>query len=307
MSRHLFLCLFIFLCLFAQQARAVDSTSFLDRVEVYGSKDGLGLLMDVIKPDANANGAGILCMVSGGMHSSMEMAIQSRALFEPLANTTGYTFFLVMHGSQPRYVVNEIYPDLLRASRYIHYYSERFQVNPQKLGAMGFSSGGWCTLMLATMGDDGNPDAVDPIDRCPSRIQIAAAFFPPTDFMNYGQPGVVDLGTGVLKPFRRAFFKYDVPRVGEEKIGPEISPVTYITKDDPPMLLIHGDKDELVPLQQSEWFQSKMQAVNVPCKLVVKPGAGHGWPDIQSDIKQAFDWFDEHLLSEKKPANKPSN
>ena len=307
MSRYLLLCMSVFLCLFTQQTKAIDSASFLDRVEVYGSKDGLGLLMDVIKPDTNANGAGILCMVSGGMYSSMDMAIQSRMLFEPLAKTTGYTFFLVMHGSQPRYVVSEIYPDLLRASRYIHYHAERFQIDPIKLGAVGFSSGGWCSLMLGMLGDDGDPNAADPIDRQPSRIQAVAAFFPPTDFMNYGQPGVIDLGTGILKPFRRAFFKYDEPLAGEEKIGPKISPVTYVTKDDPPVLLIHGDKDQLVPFQQSEWFQSKMQAVNVPCKLLVKPDAGHGWTDVQPDIRQVFAWFNEYLLDKKNSDDKPLN
>ena len=307
MNRYLLLSLSLYVCICPAWAMSADSSSFLDRVEVYGSKEGVGLLMDVVKPDANANGAGILCMVSGGMHSSMEMAIQSRILFEPLAKTTGYTFFLVMHGSQPRYVVKEIYPDLLRASRYIHYHAKRFQIDPQKLGALGFSSGGWCTLMLATLGDNGDPNAADPIDRQPSRIQTTAAFFPPTDFMNYGQPGVVDLGTGILKLFRRAFFKYDEPLAGEEKIGPEISPVTYVTEDDPPVLLIHGSEDRLVPLQQSEWFQSKMQAVNVPCKLLVKPGAGHGWFDLLPDLKQVFKWFDECLLNKKNAKDKPLN
>lgn len=307
MSRYLFLVVSIYSYFYPVGTIADDSAAFLDRVEVYGSKDGLGLLMDVIKPETNTNGAGILCMVSGGMHSSMEMAIQSRKLFEPLAKTTGYTFFLVMHGSQPRYVVHEIYPDLLRASRYIHYHAQRFQVDPHKLGAIGFSSGGWCSLMLGTLGDDGDPNASNLIDRQPSRIQAVVAFFPPTDFLNYGQPGVIDLGTGILKPFRRAFFHYDEPIAGEEKIGPEISPVTYVSQDDPPVLLIHGDKDLLVPIQQSQWFQSKMQAVKVPCTLIVKPGAQHGWLDMQPDIKQAFEWFDKYLLRENTPSGTSSN
>jgi acetyl esterase/lipase len=306
MNRYIFLCLAV-LCFHNAQSKAVDPAPFLDRVEVYGSKDGLGLLMDVIKPDANANGAGLIYMVSGGMHSNVAMAIQSRALFEPMAKKTGYTIFLVMHGSEPRYLVNEIYPDLIRASRYIHYHAKRFQIDPEKLGTFGGSSGGWCALMLGTLGDDGDPNAPDPIDRQPSRVQAVAAFFPPTDFMNYGEPALIDLGTGKLKPFRRAFFNYDQPRPGEEKIGPEISPVTHVTKDDPPVLLIHGDKDPLVPLQQSQLFQSKMQAVNVPCKLLVKPGAGHGWVNMQPDIERIFEWFDECLLAKKKPENTPLN
>ena len=154
--------------------------------------------------------------------------------------------------------------------------------------------------MLGTLGDDGNPNATDPIDRQPSRVQDVAAFSPPTDFMNYGEPGTIDLGTGRLKPFRSAFFKYDEPLPGEEKIGPEVSPVTYITKDDPPISLIHGDKDPLVPLQQAQWFQSKMQAVKVPCQLMIKPDAGHGWKNVEMDITHVFEWFDEILLGKKK-------
>ncbi len=81
-----------------------------------------------------------------------------------------------------------------------------------------------------------------------------------------------------------------------------ISPITFVTPDDPPTLIIHGDEDPLVPLQQSELIVDKFKKTGVEAKLVVKKGAGHGWAGLEKDLIQFADWFDEHL----KKANKAS-
>ena len=65
-----------------------------------------------------------------------------------------------------------------------------------------------------------------------------------------------------------------------------------------PILHIHGDKDELVPLQQSELICEKFKEAGVPCELVVKKGAGHGWSDFKPDMAAIGDWFDTHLSKE---------
>ena len=82
------------------------------------------------------------------------------------------------------------------------------------------------------------------------------------------------------------------------EIARENSPITHVSPDDPPTLIHHGDRDTLVPLQQSEVFVAKLKEAGVPNKLVVKEGAGHGWLGIPKDIEAFADWFDEHL---KKP------
>src|SRR5262249_10354176 len=75
----------------------------------------------------------------------------------------------------------------------------------------------------------------------------------------------------------------------------KISPITHVSSDDPPMLLIHGDKDDLVPVQQAEVFVAKLKEAGVPAKLIVKEGAGHGWKDIGKDLVTFADWSDQHL------------
>jgi dipeptidyl aminopeptidase/acylaminoacyl peptidase len=68
-----------------------------------------------------------------------------------------------------------------------------------------------------------------------------------------------------------------------------------VTSDDPPTLIIHGDSDSLVPLQQSQIFTEKLRKTGVATKVVVRKGAGHGWPGIDKDLIQFADWFDQHL------------
>ena len=83
------------------------------------------------------------------------------------------------------------------------------------------------------------------------------------------------------------------------EIGRAISPVNHVSSDDPPILIIHGDADYLVPIQQAQLIVDKLKKVGVESKLVVKNGAGHGWPNLLKDMTIIADWFDEHL--KKKP------
>ena len=81
------------------------------------------------------------------------------------------------------------------------------------------------------------------------------------------------------------------------KIGREISPITHVSADDPPMLIIHGDKDKVVPIQQANIFIDKLKEAKVPCELVLRPGADHGWATIGQDLNLFADWFDKHLAA----------
>ena len=68
-----------------------------------------------------------------------------------------------------------------------------------------------------------------------------------------------------------------------------------MSADDPPTLIIHGDKDFLVPIQQAEIIVAKLKEVGVPAELVVRPGAAHGWKDLNNDLSIFADWHDKHL------------
>ena len=300
---------FAFLCLVLPLHPAFAADPAFTRQEdvIYGRKFGTALTMDVFRPSTNANGAGIVLVVSGGFFSSHE-AINA-TFIKPLTDR-GYTVFAVVHGSQPRFTVTEIVSDMNRAVRFIRHHAKDYAIDPNRIGVMGASAGGHLSLMLGTRGDKGDPNAKDLVDRESSRVQAVACFFPPTDFLNFGTAGKEMIhATDHGKPFRPAFDYREIDpetnlwvTVTDEKrlreIARENSPITHVSPDDPPTLIHHGDRDTLVPLQQSEVFVAKLKEAGVPNKLVVKEGAGHGWLGIPKDIEAFADWFDEHL---KKP------
>jgi len=268
---------------------------------IYGRKFGTALTMDVFKPE-KPNGAAVIFAVSGGWFSAHE-AINTGFIKDFL--NRGYTVFAVVHGSQPKFTIPEVLEDMHRSVRYIRYHAKDYGLDPQRIGIMGGSAGGHLSLMQGMAGKEGDPQAKDPVDRESSRVQAVACFFPPTDFLNYGKPGEVALGNGVLKNFRAPFdfqeyqkdtnhFELLTDETKRQEIGRQISPITHVTKDDPPTLIIHGDADQLVPIQQAEIIVAKMKEAGVPAELDVKKGAGHGW-NLLTDMPKLADWFDKYL------------
>jgi len=282
---------------------AADGDNFTRKEDViYGRKFGTALTMDVFTPTEKTNGAAVIWTVSGGWFSSHE-SINIGFLRELL--NRGYSVFAVVHGSQPKYTIPETIADMNLAVRYIRAHAADFKIDPNRIGISGGSAGGHLSLMIGMAGDLGDPNATDPVAKASSRVQAVACFFPPTDFLNYGTPGFAWLNQGPKDAIKPPFdFRVMNPEtklfepVDEEtrmKIGREISPVNFVTKDDPQTLTIHGDKDGLVPLQQSELIMAKLKEAGIPCELVVKPGAAHGWPKWENDMKTIADWFDKYL------------
>jgi acetyl esterase/lipase len=289
----------------AAPSLAADDATYSRREDIiYGRKFGTALTMDVFTPKNGANGAAIVMVVSGGFFSSHEAI--SPAFARPLLER-GYTVFAVVHGSQPRYQVPEIVQDMNRAVRFIRHHASDYGIDPDRIGVTGASAGGHLSLMLATAGDKGDPAAKDPVDRESSRVQAAACFFPGTDFLNWGGPGKELIhAKDHQPPFRAAFDHKELDKesnlwvsiTDDDKlrtIAKKISPIYEVTPDDPPILILHGDKDTLVPIQQSETIVEKLTQAGVACKLVVKPGAPHGWLTMAQDMTLFADWFDEHM------------
>src|SRR5207244_4472254 len=97
---------------------------------------------------------------------------------------------------------------------------------PDRIGITGGSAGGHLSLMMGTSGNAGNPKAKDAVDRASSRVQAVACFYPPTDFLNYGEKGKIALGRGTLSNFKAPFDFHEldkkagrfVPITDEERI-----------------------------------------------------------------------------------------
>lgn len=272
----------------AQELAEVKRTEDL----IYARKFGTALTLDVFQP-SKPNGAGIVFVVSGGYFSSHEGINPGyyRAFLK-----RGYTVFAVVHGSQPRFVIPEIVEDIHRAVRYIRHHAPKYGVDADRLGITGASAGGHLSLTMGTQGGVGKKEARDPIDRESSAVRAVACFFPPTDFLNFGKEGEDAVGVGILAGFKSAFGSRADAAESRQVYGREISPVNYITAGMAPTLIIHGDADKLVPIQQAQRFVEKAKAAGVrDVKLEVREGKEHGWANIAEDLEHFADWFDAHM------------
>jgi acetyl esterase/lipase len=260
---------------------------------VYGHKHGMALTMDIYQP-AKANGVGVLFIVSGGWFSKWAPPEKSIGRLRHLLDK-GFTVFAVRHGSSPKYVIPEIVQDVRRSVRFVRLNARDFHVDPDRLGVCGFSAGGHLSLLLGTASDNGDPNSKDQVLRAGNRVAAVVAYFPPTDLRQIVKPN---------NPFTKFF-----PALGfDPNDVNDVSPLLHATEDDPPTLLIHGDKDFLVPLWQSERMCEALKAKGVESELIVIEGGGHGFSgkDAERAKKAWVAWFEKHLLSTKPdPEQKP--
>lgn len=293
--------------LFPPSQKAVDPVAIRERDLIYGRKYGLSLTMDRFVP-RNPNGKAVVLVISGGWFSSPEALPID--FVKPMCQA-GYQVFAVAHGSQPRFTIPEILDDMHRATRWIRANAKRFQIDPNNLGIYGGSAGGHLSLMLGMVHKPGDPKANDPVERQPSGVQAVGCFFPPTDFLNWSKPGEVMLGKPHILPnIPPAFdFHKQDPKTGQfititdqaerEKIGKEISPITLVGPKSAPVQLVQGTNDLLVPDYQARIFEEAMKKAGIPCDLIIKQGAGHGWAGMDKDVANFAKFFNQHLGATK--------
>ena len=253
---------------------------------VYGNKYGMALTFDVFTP-ANANGAAVLNMVSGGWRSQWRPHAVSQRRYQPLLDK-GFTVFAVRHGSSPKFVIPEIVPDVRRAVRYIRLNARRLGVDATRLGVWGGSAGGHLSLILGNASDSGDPSSEDPVLRVSSRVAAVVAYYPPVDLR--------PLARGASPEITNRRF----PALNFDRSeAPAYSPIVHVSADDPPTLLIHGDSDGLVNVSNSHEIYAAFQEQGVESKVIIIPGADHGFRGEDAVLATAamVDWFVVHLGS----------
>lgn len=287
---------------------------------IYGNKCGVSLTMDILKPKEKSLRAMVVWIVSDTWMSG------SRSLGYPQIDDFirhGYTLALVTHGSAPRFSVADCVADVHRAIRYVRFHAGSIGIDPERIAVTGTSAGGHLALMLGVAEGKGPafpppgdalPDGkADPVESVSSKVQAVIAIYPPTDFTNFGGEEMSILDHSATKRVTGIFdlCRYDATRIALEKVCAKeelqaafssLSPARLVTRKAAPTLLLHGEIDPNVPLQQSQLMAEKLRAAGVPVELVVIPQAGHGWtydpsPDAANvERDKTIAWLSRYLV-----------
>jgi acetyl esterase/lipase len=173
--------------------------------------------------------------------------------------------------------------DAQRALRLIRHRAAEWNLDPARIVVMGFSAGGHLASMVETHFDAGDPHATDPVDRHGSRPDAAILIYP-----------VISL---LMKP-----------ETGSHLLGPnphpalvaKLSSETQVTPQTPPTLLVHGEDDDIAPVENSRLMFAALQKAGVPSEFHAYPVGKHGFGSFENDpsppgwLERMDAWLESH-------------
>ncbi len=275
-----------------------------ERNVVYGMVSGTALLLDVHRP-AKSNGLGIVFVSGSGWQASTEYGAaplkeQQIGLWGPPLTAAGYTVFALNHRAAPRFHFPAPVEDVQRAIRFVRHHAKDYGIDPAHIGGVGGSSGGHLIGLAAMLASPGNVNDPDPVNRESAALQAVALRAPVLDLRNVD---TID-GTAYVVSFMEAPPSQESARSAYDLA----SPIRHVSAKSPPVLLLHGDSDKIIPYSQSVAMKAALEAAQVPVDLVTIPGGAHapdfgspqGRPDWPNYFGAMVSWLDRHLKTTSK-------
>lgn len=214
--------------------------------------------MDVYFPDSGGPWP-VLVYVHGG--SWMRGDKSEAGMFARIMTAQGYLVVSINYRLYPAAQFPAMIQDVKCAVRSLRANAAPYNLDPSRIGAVGVSAGGHLVSLLGTTDASAGWDVGEYLDQS-SRVQAVIAM-----------AGVMDLS--------RNFPNADIEAMKRIGFGEfnvmEASPISHVTPDDPPFLLLHGDRDEVVPVEQSQLMYDRLLQENIPARLVVVQNASHSF------------------------------
>ncbi len=278
----------------------------LQTQRVYAEAYGTGLVMDVLGPAGRSNGAAIIDVVSSGWQC--DRVVFNEHLGFGLCDALcarGFTVFAVMPGASDIFTGVEMVRHVHAAIRHARAHAKDFSIDPDRLGLAGASAGGHLATLTALTAQAGRPESRDLWRRPGTAVNAVAAFFPPTDLVDYGGAHLDRYSLEGLDVAGLLFRGGLTGRTQPEILArlEELSPFRAATgfhgqhpdAVPPPLLLFHGSADKLVPLSQSERLRDAWRSAGGDAELRVREGADHAWTDNDAELDQTAAWFAARL------------
>jgi len=194
--------------------------------------------------------------------------------------------------------------DCMRAIQYVRTKAKEWNIDASRLGVTGGSAGGHLSLWVALHDDTANPAAADPVEKESSRVACVVSFAGPTDW------GLLAALAHKHPAYRQLLGYVPATPAAEmaEDLKTSVSPISYVSPDDPPVLQVHGSADDIVPIQHARNLDARLRAARVESELYVVEGANHGVAGAADPggASRATAFFRQHLRVAPPAAPAPS-
>jgi acetyl esterase/lipase len=250
------------------------------------------LKMDVYFPETIGGPAPALLYIHGGGWIGGDKNTSQGLDDIPALTSAGYLVANVDYRRAGKYPFPDMIIDVKCAVRFLRAHAAEFNIDPNRFGAWGSSAGGHIVSLLGLTDPSVGWDVGGYAEQS-SRIQAVVDMFGPVDL--------------TVPEYQKRFEKkgyllFDVMNPSMALLA-QASPISYVTSDDPPFLIIHGDQDMVVNISQSESLYQRLLAVGVPAQLVIVQHANHNFvpmgdvmiPDRAGITQLLVTFFDQVL------------
>jgi len=268
----------------------------------YGKGGGRPLKLDIVRPKhlPDKPMPAVVFIHGGGWQQGRKEGSIFRLI--PLAQN-GYFGASIEYRLSGESIFPAQIEDCKCAIRFLRAKSKDYNIDPEHIGVWGSSAGGHLAALLGTSGGIKFLEGKGGWQEYSSRVQAVCDFFGPTDFLKYleyAEKAGMDIEELKKRHADNAISRLlGGPFWEKPGLCRKASPITYVTNDDPPFLICHGDQDNLVPLNQSEILHEALRRVGVESTLYVAKGKGHGWREDPVIDKMVLDFFNNHLRGGK--------